>query len=188
MPVAPHDRTLYHTGTEDDSTLVLSAAIGRYAAGMTVHDVLVDFAARLTFEEEVGCDTRVFALTADAQIVRTTSASFTADASIRDPAKEFTANAVIVKSQAISFSANAMLIERQAGYTTLNGAINASQTTITVTSSDSFPTVGNYIINIGSEQLEVTGGQGTLVWTVIRGVNGTTAAPHGNGTAVIEEC
>src|SRR5512146_1279486 len=34
MTIAPHDRTLYHLGQEDTTTLTLSAQIGRYAAGM----------------------------------------------------------------------------------------------------------------------------------------------------------
>ncbi len=68
--------------------------------------------------------------------------------------------------------------------TTLNGAINDSVTSITVTSADGFPSAGSYRVRIGSEVLEVTAGQGTTSWTVTRGVDSSTAASHGDGAAV----
>ncbi len=68
--------------------------------------------------------------------------------------------------------------------TTLNGAINDSVTSITVTSADDFPSAGNYRVRIGSEVLEVTAGQGTTSWTVTRGADSSTAASHGDGAAV----
>ncbi len=58
--------------------------------------------------------------------------------------------------------------------------INASTTTITVTSAAGFPTSGNYSIQIDNEQMLVTGGQGTTTWTVTRGPGGTAAA-HASG-------
>jgi hypothetical protein len=61
---------------------------------------------------------------------------------------------------------------------TLAAAINASQTTITVSSASGFPTSGTYRIRIDDEEMTVTGGQGTTTWTVTRGVNVTTAASH----------
>ena len=61
---------------------------------------------------------------------------------------------------------------------TLAAAINASQTTITVSSASGFPTSGSYRIRIDDEEMTVTGGQGTTTWTVTRGVNGTTAGSH----------
>lgn len=62
--------------------------------------------------------------------------------------------------------------------TTLAGAISAAQTTITVNSSAGFPSP-NFYVAIGSETLQVTGvsGPGNTTWTVVRGQQGTTAAP-----------
>jgi len=68
--------------------------------------------------------------------------------------------------------------------TTLNGAINNSVTTITVTSADDFPPANPYRIRVGSELMDVTAGQATTSWTVTRGADGTTAASHGDGAAV----
>jgi hypothetical protein len=70
--------------------------------------------------------------------------------------------------------------------TTLNtgGTLSSSATSLIVTSSSGFPTSGNYVITIDSEQLLVTGGQGTTTWTVVRGFNGTSAATHANGATV----
>ena len=62
-------------------------------------------------------------------------------------------------------------------HTTLNGAINSSQTTITVNSASGFPTSA-FNIRIDNEFMTVTGGFGTTTWTVTRGVNGSTAASH----------
>jgi Tfp pilus assembly protein PilX len=61
--------------------------------------------------------------------------------------------------------------------TTLSGAINASQTTLSVASASGFPTTA-FRIRIDDEQMNVTGGFGTNTWTVTRGANGTTAATH----------
>jgi hypothetical protein len=62
-------------------------------------------------------------------------------------------------------------------HTTLNGAINASQTTITVNSASGFP-ASAFNVRIDNEFMTVTGGFGTTTWTVTRGVNGSTAASH----------
>lgn len=68
--------------------------------------------------------------------------------------------------------------------TTLNGAINNSVTSITITSATGFPAAAQYRIKIDSEILIVTAGAGTTTWTVTRGAEGTTAASHSNGAAV----
>ncbi|MFE5037174.1 hypothetical protein [Streptomyces sp. NPDC056683] len=69
--------------------------------------------------------------------------------------------------------------------TTLSGAIaTTSATSITVTSAAGFPGSGNYNIQVDSEVMTVTGGQGTTTWTVTRGVNGSTAATHSGGATV----
>jgi Tfp pilus assembly protein PilX len=62
--------------------------------------------------------------------------------------------------------------------TALASAINASQTTITVSSASGFPASGTFRIRIDDEEMTVTGGQGTTTWTVTRGVNNTIAASH----------
>jgi hypothetical protein len=61
--------------------------------------------------------------------------------------------------------------------TTLSGAMNASQTTLSVASSTGFP-LTTFRIRIDDEVMTVTGGFGTGTWTVVRGANGTTAAAH----------
>jgi len=68
--------------------------------------------------------------------------------------------------------------------TTLNGAINASVTTVVVTDEVGFPSSGSYVIRTGSEWLQVTAGWGTLSLTVTRGYNGTTAAAALDGASV----
>ncbi len=63
--------------------------------------------------------------------------------------------------------------------TTLSAAITTTaSTTVNVASAAGFPTSGNYTIQIDSEQMLVTGGQGTTTWTVTRGYNLTTKATH----------
>jgi len=69
--------------------------------------------------------------------------------------------------------------------TSLSTEIAAAQTPIDVVSDAGFP-APNFTVNIGSEVLLVTGvsGVGNTTWTVLRGQNGTTAAPAANGTIV----
>jgi hypothetical protein len=67
----------------------------------------------------------------------------------------------------------------------LVGYLTAAATSITVTSAAGFPTSGNYSILIDTEQMLVTGGQGTTTWTVTRGQGGTTAAAHSSGRTAI---
>jgi hypothetical protein len=61
--------------------------------------------------------------------------------------------------------------------TTLNGALTASQTTITVASATGFPTTA-FNIRIDDEFVTVTGGFGTTTWTVTRGTGSSTATTH----------
>ena len=61
--------------------------------------------------------------------------------------------------------------------TTLNGAINNSVTSITVTDGSVFPATGNFRIRIGTELLLVTA-RSTHVLTVTRGAESSTAASH----------
>src|SRR5262245_48994230 len=74
--------------------------------------------------------------------------------------------------------------------TALDGAIDASTTTIVVVSITDFPpslAAGEFFyIAIENELQKVTamGGTGNKTWTVTRGEDGTTAATHATGTAV----
>jgi FtsP/CotA-like multicopper oxidase with cupredoxin domain len=68
--------------------------------------------------------------------------------------------------------------------TTQTAATTAAQTTIPVGSSAGFPTSGTYYVRIDNEVLQVTGGQGTTTWTVLRGQLGTAAAAHANGATI----
>ena len=66
--------------------------------------------------------------------------------------------------------------------TTLNGGINSSVTTITVTSTSSFPTSGT--IDIDTELITYSGKNATQFTGCVRGANGTTAASHSTGVTV----
>lgn len=72
--------------------------------------------------------------------------------------------------------------------TTLSLAISATQTSISVTSNDGFPSVttvsGDYFfILVGTELMRVTNNPTTL-WTVVRGVQSSTAASQEAGVPV----
>jgi hypothetical protein len=61
--------------------------------------------------------------------------------------------------------------------TTLNGAINNSVTTVTVTTGSAFPSAGNYRVMVDDEIMIVTA-RSTNDLTVVRGQDGTSAASH----------
>ena len=68
--------------------------------------------------------------------------------------------------------------------TTLNGGINDSATTITLTSASSFSTSGSILI--GSEIITYSGKSTNDLTGCVRGASGTTAASHSNGAAVVQ--
>jgi len=68
--------------------------------------------------------------------------------------------------------------------TTLNGAIDASTTTIVLTDASQFSSSGTNFIIIDSEEISYTGITGNTLTGVTRGVAGTTAASHSNGATV----
>jgi len=68
---------------------------------------------------------------------------------------------------------------------TLNGAIDNVQVSIVLNDASEFSSAGDYRIVIESEILKVTARSGNTL-TVVRGQEGTTAASHGNGTAVAQ--
>lgn len=67
--------------------------------------------------------------------------------------------------------------------TTLNGAINNSVTTVTVTDGSVFPSTGNFRVLVDDEIMHVTA-VSTNDLTVNRGVESTTAASHSNGATI----
>ncbi|HET9721515.1 MAG TPA: choice-of-anchor Q domain-containing protein, partial [Candidatus Saccharimonadales bacterium] len=68
----------------------------------------------------------------------------------------------------------------------LSSAIDSSQTTFNVSAPGPVNSGWSlsFGIQVGSEDMKVTGGFGTTAWTVTRGWNGTTAASHSSGDAV----
>ena len=68
--------------------------------------------------------------------------------------------------------------------TTLDGAINDSVTTLTLTDASLFPSTGTNFIIIGSEEISYTGVSGNTLTGLTRGVAGTTAASHSDGATV----
>lgn len=61
---------------------------------------------------------------------------------------------------------------------------SSTTNTIKVASTANFPSSGNFTIQVDSEHMLVTGGQGTTTWTVTRAQDGTTAARHSGGATV----
>ena len=66
--------------------------------------------------------------------------------------------------------------------TILNGAINDSVTTITVDSTEDFPSAGK--MTIGSEEITYTGITSTTFTGCVRGANSTAAASHSDNASV----
>jgi hypothetical protein len=66
--------------------------------------------------------------------------------------------------------------------TALAGAISSTSTSVGVSSTAGWPDSGYFMID--SEEFTYTGKTGTSFTGVLRGVNGTTAAAHGNGKMV----
>lgn len=71
-----------------------------------------------------------------------------------------------------------------ASATTLNGAINATDVTITVVSTDGFPRAGRMLIE--SEEIQYFDKTTTTFLQAVRGQGGTTAATHADTTVVKE--
>lgn len=68
--------------------------------------------------------------------------------------------------------------------TTLNGSINDSTTTVTVTDGAVFPSTGNFRILVEAEIMLVTA-RSTHVLTVVRGIEGSTNVAHSDLVAVV---
>ena len=81
-------------------------------------------------------------------------------------------------------------INRQSGMDnattlTLNGAISATDTTITLSSTNGLPTTG--FIKIDNETISYVNINGNQLVNCYRGQNGTTAAPHLSGAAITRQ-
>jgi hypothetical protein len=68
--------------------------------------------------------------------------------------------------------------------TTLNGAINNSTTSVTVTDGSGYPADGYYLVTVEGEIMRVSS-RSTHVLTVTRGVEETTAVGHGDGADIV---
>jgi hypothetical protein len=68
-------------------------------------------------------------------------------------------------------------------FNTLSAGINATQTSLTLTSAASFPSTGG-IIKIGTEEIFYNQVSGNILLGLTRGYNGTTAAAHLSGANV----
>jgi hypothetical protein len=81
-------------------------------------------------------------------------------------------------------------INRQSGMDnvtalTLNGGISATDTTITLSSTNGLPTTG--FIKIDNETISYVNVNGNQLVNCYRGQNGTTAAPHLTGAAITKQ-
>ena len=70
----------------------------------------------------------------------------------------------------------------QGASSTLNGALTASQNTVTVSSATGFPTTP-FLIRVDDEFMQVIAGFGTTTWTVLRATN-SSATSHVTGQTV----
>ncbi|HIN58912.1 MAG TPA: hypothetical protein EYM88_02255, partial [Gammaproteobacteria bacterium] len=64
----------------------------------------------------------------------------------------------------------------------VNGALDATETTITLTNVTNFATCGG-VVTIEDEDISYSGVSGKDLTGVVRGINGTTAATHADGKA-----
>ncbi len=106
-----------------------------------------------------------------------------------NPAVAIAANSSVSTTISISDVFNILQATTQSQFTNgqtttiaQSGGITASDTTFNVLSSVNFPSTP-FIVLVGTEQMKVTNVSGTT-WTVQRGVNGTTAAAHANGSTI----
>jgi len=78
---------------------------------------------------------------------------------------------------------NTLVNKCATAFSTLNGGITATATTLTLTSTASFPSTGG-IIRIDSEIISYVGVSGATLTGLIRGLNSTTAAVHNTAANV----
>jgi len=78
---------------------------------------------------------------------------------------------------------NTLVNKCSTAFSTLNGTITATATSLVLTSAASFPSTGG-IIRIDSETISYTGKSSNTLTGLVRGVNSTTAASHTTGANV----
>jgi hypothetical protein len=103
------------------------------------------------------------------------------------PANGYTLNHTMAAASTASYTATnatTTTLSDKLGVNTLSQAMTNVQTTLHVTATTSFPSTNGYTVQVDSEQMTVTANAGTTIWTVTRGVNGTTAVAHSNAAAV----
>lgn len=83
---------------------------------------------------------------------------------------------------ALDTAADLLLVTNNAT-TTLNGGINAAVTSLVVADGTVFP-ASNFLLSIGTEILLCSSRTGNTL-TVVRAQEGTSAATHANGAAVV---
>jgi hypothetical protein len=119
-----HSRFYDHFGTQPDTNVVLSGAIGKYPSGMTVHAILTDVLARIEALEN-GAH-RVYALSASAWIAYNWNACavifspggginkypLSVNAEIGGPLRSFVVDALLTQSPVLNFSAAAYKIDQ----------------------------------------------------------------------------
>jgi hypothetical protein len=71
------------------------------------------------------------------------------------------------------------------GETTVNEALDSSETTVTVTDGSVFPSSGNFAVVVDDEIMHVTARSSNDL-TVVRGAESTTAAEHANGANIAQ--
>lgn len=67
--------------------------------------------------------------------------------------------------------------------TSLTVSLEPSDTVMHVSSATGFPSQ-EYVVIVGTEHINITGGFGTTTWIVARGYDNTTAAAHSSGSSV----
>src|SRR5262245_55429302 len=67
--------------------------------------------------------------------------------------------------------------------TTISAAMDATQTSITVVSSSGFPTACQFRVVCQSELILVTA-VSSNTWTIVRGIEGSSATSHPSGTTI----
>jgi hypothetical protein len=79
---------------------------------------------------------------------------------------------------------NSTTAARHGGVESVTQIYPIGGTTLRVASATGFPTSGQFTVNVGSEHMLVTGGQGTTTWTVTRAQDSTTATYYVGGETV----
>jgi len=112
-----HFRDRDHSGTQDDTTVVLATGIGQYAAGTVLHDVLASLEARILAIGSTNSHIGGFKVDAfihpyfylNAVIYKAQSGTFSADAWFAYGGS-FTLNSITRSVATGSFTANASIV------------------------------------------------------------------------------